>query len=449
MPHRGQQGGVGLARTRPVIVTAAALVALLLLGALTGPASAADTAPNFSLVDVDGKAFNLTDYRGEVVLIDFMSLTCDPCKVLAHDVKTLQDKHIEDLNILSVDIQPGLDSVSALKAYASSNNYTWRFAMDSDDGQALRAYSVSKIPKLIIVDREGYATYEHDELVSYEELKENVDAALAGEAKPIDLVRIGLVGLAFLAGITCFFSPCAFPLLPGYITFYFQQRASLSKRKEEEAAAAGRAAPGSVSAGRSALTGLKLGSFSGGGIVLVYFIIGIIVIGLAAISIKVSGTTISYMKPIVGIILLLMGVLTVLDVPINTGYITAPFHRLKERIRPSKGVAEISFSPSGLFLYGVAYGSASASCSVPVFLAIVITSVLTGSPADAVLTFAVFLFSLWLLMAVMTAVLSVSEEKVRRGLMKHYAAIKKVTGAVFLVAGAYLLWLFLHGEGYI
>lgn len=448
MPHRGQEGGVGLARTRPVIV-AAALVALLALGALAGPASAASKAPNFSLVDVDGEAFNLTDYRGKVVLIDFMALTCDPCKVLAHDMKTLQDKHIKDLTILSVDIQPSFDRVSDLRAYASSNNYTWRFAMDTDDGQAFRAYSVSEIPKVIIVDREGYVTYEDKGAVGYDALKENVDAALAGEAEPIDLVKIGLLGMAFIAGITCFFSPCAFPLLPGYITFYFQQRASLSKRKEEEAAAAGRAAPVGASTGRSALTGLKLGSFSGGGIVLVYFVIGIIVIGLAAISIRVSGTTISYMKPIVGIILLLMGVLTVLDVPINTGYITAPFSRLKERIRPSKGVQQVSFSPSGLFLYGVAYGSASASCSVPVFIALVATSVSTGSLMDALVTFVVFLFSLWLLMAVMTAVLSVSEERVRRGLMKHYAAIKKVTGAVFLVAGGYLLWLYLHGEGYI
>ena len=414
-----------------------------------GPASAASKAPNLSLVDVDGKAFNLTDYRGKVVLIDFMALTCDPCKVLAHDIKTLQDKHIKGLIILSVDIQPKFDRVSDLRAYASSNNYTWRFAMDRDDGRALLAYSVSEIPKVIIVDREGYVTYDDKGAVGYDALKENIDAALAGEAKPIDLARIGLLGMAFLAGIACFFSPCAFPLLPGYITFYFQQRAQLGKRKEEEATATGAAAPVKVSAGRSALTGLKLGSFSGGGIVLVYLVIGVIIIGLVIFGMKISGAAISYMKPVVGAVLLLMGVLTVLDVPINTGYITAPFSRLKERIRPSRGVQQVSFSPSGLFLYGVAYGSASASCSVPVFIALVGVSVSTGNPMDALVTFLVFLFSLWLLMAVMTAVLSVSEEKVRRGLMRHYIAIKKVTGVVFLFAGGYLVWLFLEGAGYI
>ena len=415
-----------------------------------GPASAASKAPNLSLVDLDGKAFNLTDYRGEVLLLDFMSLDCSPCRVLSNDtVKPLHERNIKDLRILSIDINPILDTPSALRDYAQTHNYSWRFALDGQDGKATQAFGVYQIPMLVIVDREGYATFQTTEVISYDKLRVEVDKALSGEATPIDLAKIGLVGLAFIAGLACFFSPCAFPLLPGYITFYFQQRASLSKRKEEEAAATGAAAPAKVSAGRSALTGLKLGSFSGGGVMMVYLVIGVIVIGLVSVGMRISGVAISYMKPIVGAILVLMGVLTVLDVPINTGYITAPFSRLKEKIRPSKGVQQVSFSPSGLFLYGVAYGSASASCSVPVFIALVGVSVSTGNPMDALVTFLVFLFSLWLLMAFMTALLSVSEEKVRRGLMRHYIAIKKITGVVFLVAGAYLLWLFLAGEGII
>ena len=433
-------GGSKLARWYRT--ASALLMVALSLGLLLPPAAAVDKAQNVSLVDVDGVDFNLTDYRGEVLVLDFMSLTCEPCKELANDtLQPLNRKDLEDVNILAIDIDPILDNAASLRQYATDHGYNWRFALDRRSGDAKQAFAVVKIPKLVVIDREGYVTYETTSIISYDTLREQVDAALSGEAEPIDLARIGLVGFAFIAGLASFFSPCSFPLLPGYITFYFKSRADTRASGTEGTANKG--------AGRSVLTGLRLGSFAGAGIMLVFFVIGVIVLGLVAIGVSVSGDAIAYMKPAVGTILLVMGLLTVLDVPINTGYITAPFHRLKERIRPSKGVAEISFSPSGLFLYGVAYGSASASCSVPVFLAIVITSVLTGSPADAVLTFVVFLFSLWLLMAVMTAVLSVSEEKVRRGLMRHYAAIKKVTGAVFLVAGGYLLWLFLHGEGYI
>jgi cytochrome c-type biogenesis protein len=313
--------------------------------------------------------------------------------------------------------------------------------MDTDDGKALQSYGVIEIPVIVIIDRDGYVTYNEKGLQGYEELKEAAEAALSGEAAAIDLAQIGLLGMAFLAGLASFFSPCAFPLLPGYITYYFKQRA--------DARVEGDAGDGARPTGRSAATGLKLGSFAGGGIVLVYGILGVVIIGLVLVGVGISDKAISYMKPTVGVILLVMGVLTLLDVPINTGYLTAPFSRLWERVRPSRGPRRPSTGPAGLFLYGVAYGSASASCSVPIFLALVGISVSTGNPMDALVTFAVFLLSMWLLMAVMTALLSVGEERVKRGLMRNYIAIKKVTGAVFVVAGAYLLWLFLKAEGLI
>ena len=38
---------------------------------LTADAYALETAPNFTLTDIDGKRFSLTDYRGKVVLLEF------------------------------------------------------------------------------------------------------------------------------------------------------------------------------------------------------------------------------------------------------------------------------------------------------------------------------------------------------------------------------------------
>ena len=38
---------------------------------LTSRAYALDAAPNFTLTDIDGKKFSLSDYRGKVVLLEF------------------------------------------------------------------------------------------------------------------------------------------------------------------------------------------------------------------------------------------------------------------------------------------------------------------------------------------------------------------------------------------
>ncbi|MCK5251383.1 MAG: sulfite exporter TauE/SafE family protein, partial [Thermoplasmata archaeon] len=245
-------------------------------------------------------------------------------------------------------------------------------------------------------------------------------------------------------GLAAFFSPCSFPLLPGYITYYFKVGADAQKKKEEE----GIEEEG-LTKGQQIKTGLKLGTISGLGIVLVYFVLGIIIIPLLYLGVSAVGDAITYFKPVVGTILVVMGLLTIFDIAINTGYITAPFRRLKDKIWPSKGPRKPTFNTTGLFLYGVGYGSASAGCSAPIFIALVVTAVSTGSAVDAVVTFVVFLFSLWLLMAVVSVVLTVSEEKVKTGMMRYYIWIKRVTGVVFIIAGAYLLYLFLEAEGYI
>ncbi len=410
---------------------------------------AVDKAPNVALVDVDGVPFNLTDYsdNDQVVMLDFMFLTCEPCKKLAKDLKKLYDQDIEDFEILSVDTFV-LDSDEDLKQYAAEHDYNWRFSKDTEAGDSWSAYGIIEYPTLVIIDREGYVTYKKSGIISLEELEDEVDKALKGEADRIDVAQLGMIAFAFLAGLAAFFSPCSFPLLPGYITYYFKVGADAEKRKAEQAAQDGVVHEGPTFASQ-VKTGLWLGSIAGLGIVLVYFIIGVVVIGALAVGVALSGGAITYLKPIVGTILIVMGTLTVFDVAINTGYITAPFRRLKDKILPRKGPQKPTFNTTGLFLYGVGYGSASAGCSAPIFIALAVTAVATGNPQDAVITFAVFLFSLWLLMAVVSVVLTASEEKVKSGMMKNYIWIKRITGVVFMIAGAYLLWLFLEAEGYV
>ena len=423
-------------------------------------AVAVDKAPDVTMEDVDGVMFNISDYRGQVVMLDFFFLTCEPCKELAHDLKDLYDKGKEDFEIISIDIVQ-YETAENISKYADQWDYKWRFAKDNENGDAARLYGFTQAPLIVIIDREGYATYRETGHMDIDELEDEVDKALEGEADPIEIPQIGLVGIAFIAGLASFFSPCSFPLLPGYITYYFKMKADTRKKREEEAMeAAGKAdypvapevapeAPKEPTMGSQVASGLKMGTLSGIGIVLVYLVLGIVIIGLLLVGVSVSGKAIEYMKPIVGIILVVMGVLTVFDVAINTGYITAPFRRLRDRVRPRKGPQKPTFNAAGLFLYGVGYGSASASCSAPIFIALAVTAVSTGEPFDAVVTFVVFLLSLWILMAVVTIILTVSEEKVKSGLMKHYIAIKKVTGIVFLIAGGYLLWLTAAAAGWI
>jgi cytochrome c-type biogenesis protein len=421
---------------------------LILLGAaLLMPFTAAvDKAPDVELVDVDGVTFRLSDYAANdtVLVLDFMFITCPPCNILAQDLAEMYEGDDREYEILSIDTNP-IESSEELKDHAEDKGHTWRFAMDNDDQDAFRKYSITVNPTIVIIDKDGYQTFKESGSVSIDDISDAIDAAISGEAEPIDPAQqLGLVLLAFLSGLAAFFSPCSFPLLPGYITYYFKVGADAQRKRQE----AGVEEEG-PSRGRQARTGLKLGTVSGLGIVTVYLILGVIVIGALLLGVSVFDEVVVYLKPVVGVILVIMGILTLLDIAINTGYITAPFRKLKDKVRPSKGPKKPSFDTTGLFLYGVGYGSASASCSAPIFIVLAFAAVSTGRAIDAVLTLSVFLFSLWLFMAVVSVVLTMSEEKVKSGMMKHYIWIKRVTGVVFVVAGAYLLYLFLEAEGYI
>ena len=431
------------------------IVIALGLMLLLPSAVAVDKAPDVSLVDVDGVAFNLSDYQKEgiVLVIDFMFLTCDPCKELAHEIKEMYDGDDRNYEILSLDTSIDLDTSAKLKQYAEENGYKWRFSMDNDNNDAYKSYEPTSYPTVIIIDAEGYVTYRESATVTNLKIKDiskAIDKAISGEAEPIDpKQQAGLVAIAFVVGLTAFFSPCAFPLLPGYITYYFKVGADAQKRKEEAAGEEGTGGASGTSVGRQVRTGFKLGSISGLGIVLVYFVLGMIFIPLLLLGVTSIEGAITYFKPIVGVILVVMGVLTLFGIAINTGYITAPFRRLKDKIWPSKGPKKPTFNTTGLFLYGVGYGSASASCTLPAFLVLVFISVRSGVVIDATITFLVFLVTLWLLMAVVSVLLTVSEERVKAGLMRYYIWIERVTGAVFIIAGAYLILLFAEAEGYI
>ncbi|UCC94143.1 MAG: redoxin domain-containing protein [Thermoplasmata archaeon] len=429
-------------------------IVLILLGlALAMPTIVAEDvekAPDIEFTDVDGVTFRLSDYRenNTVLVLDFMFLTCEPCKVLAHDLKDMYDGDDRNYEILSIDNVPS-ERAEDLKAYAEENDYHWRFTMDNDDQDGLRKYAITANPTIIIIDGDGFQTWRKTpkgvENIDIDDISHQIDLAISGEAvRQNPAQQLGLIAFAFIAGLAAFFSPCSFPLLPGYITYYFKVGADAAKKREEEGLE-----EKELTRSQQIRTGLRLGTISGLGIVLVYFVLGIIVIPLLFLGVTAVGDAIAYLGPVVGVILVVMGLLTLFDVAINTGYITAPFRWLRDKIRPPKGPRKPTFNTTGLFLYGVGYGSASAGCSAPIFIALVFAAVATGQAFDTVMTFTVFLFSLWLLMAVVSVVLTVSEEKVKTGMMKNYIWIKRVTGVVFVIAGAYLLYLFLEAEGYI
>jgi peroxiredoxin len=81
------------------------------LAALAAPASAVDVgdqAPDFSLYDLDGQARQLTDYRGNVVILYFFGHNAGICTEFARSLQGLYDRFwSEGVEVIGIDCWDG------------------------------------------------------------------------------------------------------------------------------------------------------------------------------------------------------------------------------------------------------------------------------------------------------------------------------------------------------
>src|ERR1039458_10589000 len=76
------------------------IVATLLCGAALFAAGPLRRAPGFCLIDANGQWQDLADYRGRIVLVEFMQTTCPHCAAFSTVLNGLKLKYSDKLAIL-------------------------------------------------------------------------------------------------------------------------------------------------------------------------------------------------------------------------------------------------------------------------------------------------------------------------------------------------------------
>ena len=61
-------------------------------------------APNFTLLDTDGNNVSLSDYKGKVIIINFWTTWCGPCRYEIPDLVQLYEKYNQDLIVLGISL---------------------------------------------------------------------------------------------------------------------------------------------------------------------------------------------------------------------------------------------------------------------------------------------------------------------------------------------------------
>ena len=142
------------------------------------PVVGEEEAPDFTLIDINGVEFGLSDHLGKVILLDFFATWCGPCISEIEHLRTLYNDYPPDqFVILSISVDPYSDTAQILQNFAQQHEMAWTVARDT--ANVADKYSVSPIPHLVIVDAEGYKKHDHIGLTGEATLRSEIDALLS------------------------------------------------------------------------------------------------------------------------------------------------------------------------------------------------------------------------------------------------------------------------------
>jgi peroxiredoxin len=115
-------------------------------------------APGFSLADSQSQQHDPQDYKGKVLIIEFMQTTCPICMHLTESLLQVKAKYGNKIGILSITTLP--DNYQKADKFAAEHKVTWPILFDS--GQVMMSYlkitpanRTVNFPHLFIIDGNG------------------------------------------------------------------------------------------------------------------------------------------------------------------------------------------------------------------------------------------------------------------------------------------------------
>lgn len=368
------------------------------------------TAPPFSVPTTEGQTFDLEAHRGRVVVVDFFATYCADCQIIEQRLKAVQARWgADNVTILSLGVAPH-ETMEELRAYAAEHEIPWTVARDED--HVGDRYGVFELGRVVIVDPTGDVVYAKagSFQITQASIEEAVDDALAETRAPVRLAEYSVWGLAAVAAVASFFSPCAIGLLPGYVAHTVRSQ---------------------TAGGKASMTGAaRMGLLAALGLLLVFLGIG----GLTLLLGRTLTRFVPWFGPLIGLVLLVVGVLLLVrPYSLRLQQVFSPLTQL------TTGAGEPARGGLNYFLYGMGYGAGASGCTAPILLSLVATAAAFG-PATALGALGLYAVTAAALMVVVTLVLAGTGQGTAHWLQQRSRFVETLSALLFLGGGLFLLW---------
>jgi peroxiredoxin len=116
------------------------------------------TAPDFALKSSNGENLRLSEYRGDVVMVNFWATWCGPCRQEMPLLDELYTRYQRvGFSLLGVNID---DNSSKAMNMVSELGVSFPVLFDSRK-EVSKLYAVEAMPVTVLIDREGTVRYVH------------------------------------------------------------------------------------------------------------------------------------------------------------------------------------------------------------------------------------------------------------------------------------------------
>lgn len=131
----------------------AALVLALPAIATQSASGTGAPAPDFQLAARGGSAVNLSQFKGQVVMINFWATWCAPCRQEMPLLESIHKKYKPmGFTMLGVNVEP--DSQAAEQWLSKQPPVSFPILFDTDS-KVSKLYKVTGMPNSVIIDRKG------------------------------------------------------------------------------------------------------------------------------------------------------------------------------------------------------------------------------------------------------------------------------------------------------
>jgi cytochrome c biogenesis protein CcdA/peroxiredoxin len=212
--------------------------------------------------------------------------------------------------------------------------------------------------------------------------------------------------LAFGAGLVATLNPCGFAMLPAYLSYF------MGSSQDED-----------LSRSASLRRAFVVGGVMSAAFLLVFGVTGLaITLGFRAVI-----DWIPWIALAVGALVAVLGVAMLFGYELTVGL-------------PKAKQAGTGTGLRSVFGFGISYGLASLSCTLPVFLSVVATQLTASSLLSGVATFIVYGLGMSMMLMGVTVVMALGKQTIVHRLRSSARYINRISGVVLILAGAYIVW---------